>query len=566
MTEAPTQEAPPDPLVSRAVRLFTFLGRAQQLRNPSVTDVDAYRRDGAVHWLHGLPEHPALQIALRGGTPTLAEPVLRIARVARLDPPRPATLLRPWLDGATDDARRPPELRTERYVDTPEPDEDPAAPPRQQVEEVADHPDVLESFDGYVREWSAWAEQELRDEPIRTFYGDLFSTYVTATGHPEELELVVAAGLLAWRPDHGTAVRRHLLTTPATLTFDADSGSLTVAVHESADGPRVEVEMLDPSVLGDPSAVNDVREQARAEPAHPLDRDRAGELARRLVHLLAADAEYRDQDERVDGTARPIAAFAPAIILRRRSQQGLVEIFQRIVAEIERSGRVPDGIRPLVDADHVPAAGPAAERSDGAVVRVDDEPFLPLPVNDTQLRILRQVDTHAQTLIQGPPGTGKTHTAAVLISHLLAQGKRVLITAQTDRALKEVRDKLPEEIRPLAVSVVGASREDMSDLRVAVERIGTTAAEYDAADADRTIDDHLAAIDVLRRLRAELYHRLVEARSARSRSMRSPGTAGRPRSWPAGWSRNDRCTAGSRSSLPGLPRNLRSAGRSPGAG
>jgi very-short-patch-repair endonuclease len=270
--------------------------------------------------------------------------------------------------------------------------------------------------------------------------------------------------------------------------------------------------MLDPSVLGSPAAVNDVREQAKAEPAHPLDRDRAGESARRLVYLLAADAEYRDQDERIDATARPIAAFAPAIILRRRSQQGLVEIFRRIAEEIERSGRVPDGIRPLVDADHVPAAGPATERSDGAVVRVDDEPFLPLPVNDTQLRILRQVDTHAQTLIQGPPGTGKTHTAAVLISHLLAQGKRVLITAQTDRALREVRDKLPEEIRPLAVSVIGASREDMSDLRVAVERIGTTAAEFDADEARRAIDGHVTEIDVLRRRRAELDHRLVEAR------------------------------------------------------
>lgn len=30
--------------------------------------------------------------------------------------------------------------------------------------------------------------------------GDLFSTYVTAAGHPEELELVVGVGCLAWTP------------------------------------------------------------------------------------------------------------------------------------------------------------------------------------------------------------------------------------------------------------------------------------------------------------------------------------------------------------------------------
>ena len=66
-------------------------------------------------------------------------------------------------------------------------------------------------------------------------------------------------------------------------------------------------------------------------------------------------------------------------------------------------------------------------------VSVDDDIFLPLPVNDAQLRVIRRVDSAAQTLVQGPPGTGKTHTGAALISHLLAQGKRVLVTAQTDR-------------------------------------------------------------------------------------------------------------------------------------
>jgi hypothetical protein len=34
-------------LVERAVRLFTFLGQAQQLKSPSVHDVATYGRDGA---------------------------------------------------------------------------------------------------------------------------------------------------------------------------------------------------------------------------------------------------------------------------------------------------------------------------------------------------------------------------------------------------------------------------------------------------------------------------------------------------------------------------------------
>jgi hypothetical protein len=41
-------------------------------------------------------------------------------------------------------------------------------------------------------------------------------------------------------------------------------------------------------------------------------------------------------------------------------------------------------------------------------------------------------------LVQGPPGTGKSHT-----------GKRVLVTAETGRALQVLKEKLPEEIRTL---------------------------------------------------------------------------------------------------------------------
>ncbi|OZM79790.1 hypothetical protein CFP66_24200 [Pseudonocardia sp. MH-G8] len=516
-------------LVGRAVRLFSFLGQAQQLKNPSVSDLDSYRRDGAVHWLHELPGHPALETALHGGTPELSDPVLTVERVLRIDPPQPSKDLAPWLEGRSDDPRRAPTLRDELYVAEESPDSDPAGPPAQQRIPLDERPDVTAAFEQYQREWHAWAEQDLRDEPARSFYGELFSTYVSATGHPEELELVLGAGLLAWNPDRHPKVRRHMLTIPVKVHFDDDSGRLTVSIDESADSStRVELEMLDPRLLGNPQHINAVRDRARSEQVHPLDRDRMGELARRIVHVLSSEAEYRDEDVPATVTSRPVAAFAPALLLRKRSQQGLVEIFRRIVEQITASGVVPDGVLPLIDPDHIPeaTAGEVGERTDGALVRVDDESFLPLPVNEMQLKILRQVDSHAQTLIQGPPGTGKTHTAAVLISHLLAQGKRVLVTAQTDRALKEVREKLPEPIRPLAVAVVGASREDMSDLRVAVERIASTAAEHDPDDAQRAIGKHLRLIDELRRRRASLHHRLLDAREREVREHEVAGYRG----------------------------------------
>src|SRR5262249_11087009 len=224
------------------------------------------------------------------------------------------------------------------------------------------------------------------------------------------------------------------------------------------------------------------------------------------------------------GARRARVAFGPAALLRRRSEQGLVDIFQTPAAQLAKGGRVPDGVLPLVDRDHRRQAH--READGGALVVVGDEPFLPLPVNDTQLRIIRQVDTQAQTLVQGPPGTGKTHTAAALLSHLLAQGKRVLVTAHTDRALREVRDKLPASIKPLSVGGVGTSREDMSDLKVAVERIAAAATEHDEARAAGVIEGCLAEIERLRLRRADLHAQLVAAREDEVREHEHAGYQG----------------------------------------
>lgn len=88
------------------------------------------------------------------------------------------------------------------------------------------------------------------------------------------------------------------------------------------------------------------------------------------------------------------------------------------------------------------------------------------------------------------------------------------MTAHTDRALHEVRAKLPEAIRPLSVAVVGTTQADMADLRVAVETISSRADDHDAHSAADRIARHLQKIDDLRRHRAATYAKLRAARES----------------------------------------------------
>ena len=259
---------------------------------------------------------------------------------------------------------------------------------------------------------------------------------------------------------------------------------------------------------------------------HVLDEPVMKPLLERLVHGINASATYTDEDSISRIGEDIVVGWAPAFVLRRRSRRDWIEVFERIAKQIDTTGEVPDGIAGLVDPAHRPDTGLDWSEETGALIDVEGDPFLPLPVNEKQERVIREVNKRAQVLVQGPPGTGKTHTAAALISHLLAMGKRVLVTAQTDRALYEVRDKLPSSVRDLAVSVVGSSRDDMAELGSAVQRVSTAAAEYDQADMVRRESSVLSEIERLRQERASRYRDLVDAREVEVRQHSQPPYSG----------------------------------------
>ncbi|MGH8527789.1 MAG: AAA domain-containing protein, partial [Gammaproteobacteria bacterium] len=299
--------------------------------------------------------------------------------------------------------------------------------------------------------WQAWTERERHDREARSFYQDLFSVQLMSVDHAQDFEFRMGVGCLTWLPEDHPQVRRHLLTVPISINFDESTGRLVVATDESGE-VDVELDMLDPHLITNPKGFEQLRRVAREYEGHALDRNLVGDLLRRLVHRLTADGSYDDEVMAPTGS-HPRVHFAPAIIVRKRTARGIVDIYQQIIDQVQHDGQIPDGVLPLIDPDRQPEALPDPEP--GAAIEIADELYLPLPVNDKQREIIQRVDRVAQTLVQGPPGTGKTHTAAALVSHLLAQGKRVLITAHTDRALYEVREKLPPTIQPLVVSVIG---------------------------------------------------------------------------------------------------------------
>ena len=136
----------------------------------------------------------------------------------------------------------------------------------------------------------------------------------------------------------------------------------------------------------------------------------------------------------------------------------------------------------------------------------DEEVLFSKEANAEQLQIVKYIHKYGSVLVQGPPGTGKTHTIANLVGHFLAQGKSVLITSHTAKALQVLRDKVVEPLQPLCVSVLsGDNRAELENsINNITERLADSNADLLEQEAKQLEAHRLKLLANLQQLRNDL--------------------------------------------------------------
>ena len=74
----------------------------------------------------------------------------------------------------------------------------------------------------------------------------------------------------------------------------------------------------------------------------------------------------------------------------------------------------------------------------------DFYPVTPLSLSDAQENVIKNLENNTIVSVYGPPGTGKSQTIVNLVSHLVANGKTVLVASRMDKAVDVVSDRLNE--------------------------------------------------------------------------------------------------------------------------
>ena len=147
---------------------------------------------------------------------------------------------------------------------------------------------------------------------------------------------------------------------------------------------------------------------------------------------------------------------------------GFAAAIEGILADLRTREDLPWSLLNIIG-EELPIADPGvAQQTLAESHEAERDVLLSKPANPEQVRIAQQLEEHGGVLVQGPPGTGKTHTIGNLVGHLLAQGRSVLVTSHTTKALRMVRHHIVPELRPLCVSLLESDLDSRKQLESAV--------------------------------------------------------------------------------------------------
>lgn len=460
--------------------LLTFIEEATSLRQTAARHLSRCGK------LLRLTELEAAVPGLVAGDPTGADADL-VCRIEKLEmppcPPIPESLA-PY---ATGDWRAPE--WTPDWKALPDP---------------AEHPESAELYEtlaDWLRIRGAWLEARGEILPNHA----LFERLQDLRDHLSESNLrdecVIGTAVFTSNPDVTRAknpVRWPLLVQPLVIELGSSRRNLPVIeVRRNGDeDPRLLAEILAPFAedgvdLKAASRFEEWLENAGAD-ANLAGDESLSEALEKFAASLHPDCRFVPAGEELpegSGEKPAITLEASPVILIQPRPSGVRSAIRSIRKDIAEHRDVPAHLMEIVCPDVFPTLASgltptlSLEAKLAATAGEDPDVLLAKPANPEQLAIAHEVEHNNVVLVQGPPGTGKTHTIANLLGHFLSQGKRVLVTSHTTKALSVVKDLLPKEIQPLCVTMLG----DRKDLEQTSSELITRLTRLNVEDLEARI-------------------------------------------------------------------------------
>lgn len=132
-----------------------------------------------------------------------------------------------------------------------------------------------------------------------------------------------------------------------------------------------------------------------------------------------------------------------ALILTKRPQVTAGVLHELIHISEKPSGIYRETALYPINEEYLQGSGKLVEGQQTKKMK-DFIPVTPLSLSDSQESVLKKIEENQLVSVYGPPGTGKSQTIVNLVTHLVANGKTVLVASRMDKAVDVVAERLNE--------------------------------------------------------------------------------------------------------------------------
>lgn len=362
-------------------------------------------------------------------------------------------------------------------------------------------PDIEPAFNEWMKTWEDWARQERPRRQSAAAYERLYRIFrdLTTEGMGDSREVVCGVAHALWRHrEHtgGEAYSYPLILQRCEVRMLDDFAS-SLEILPSGLPPVLHLGRLAAGPGGE-GAEAFWKARGNAEPISPFDPSSYAQLAAGLAARLDASGSFHEsweQTELPEPNERLTVVPWVTFFHKKRSHSSLIADLVKLEQAIEHAQELPEFLINLVDRDSVQALPEELPHFRGLEnFGNTNKPgakdlFFPLPYNEEQVQVAQRLEVSPGVVVQGPPGTGKSHTIANVVSHYLAEGKRVLVTAHSAAALAAVREKIPKSIRDLTAALLTSETDSLADFEKSVREIADRLATFQPDAARRAIED-----------------------------------------------------------------------------
>lgn len=457
---------------SKFTQIYRYLQAFNELRNPTTRQVSDQLW---TLWFHDLPGYPTIQKGdlrevateseefLADDKPTSSF-ILKVARPEYPNVPKPPQKLLAWLQPGWQEADQSvwtkDILRKRNALG--------------EIQEIRfeDDPELKNILLKWMAERNSWVAKMKVTKKAMQIFEDLFALHSRMEKEAEQIELVLGDGMLFWQREEGlNNVYHPILLQRLRLLFDPSVPEFTLV--ETEQSPELYTSLFRAMTDVKPNAIARSIQELDEKGYHPLGGIQTSEFLNRLVTQLSSQGQFIEHQSRPNKVGIPFISRDPVIFLRKRTL-GYSIALEKILDDLSHREQLPSAVANITGVFFDQGTEKIPPETTSSIVDVngeDEQVLLSKEANAEQLQIAQRLERNNAVLVQGPPGTGKTHSIANLLGHLLSQGKTVLVTSHTTKALSVLREKVVEPLQPLCVSLLNDGPEGRQQLEKAIDTI-----------------------------------------------------------------------------------------------